>query len=295
MIAPLLSIITVNYNNKSGLIRTLNSIKNQESVFFEHIIIDANSTDGSKDAILLYEKEITFPLYWVSEPDNGIYDGMNKGIKQAHGEYLFFLNSGDTLISNTILQEIALDGNKYIYGNIKYILSEKDWIKKMEIMYYLNKRGNVYFDNSVVFKTELLKLFLDNTPELNFDENMLITACLLCNCKKVDNFTDLNKIRTYAKDGADYLETLGFDKRFCKICEQVNRYTGSEPREPEADVLELIDQFGGMLLDRPERIGFKVDEALVLLEYRNLKGKQNRYLEIFKDFVNRMEAIKVWV
>ncbi len=47
MIAPLLSIITVNYNNKSGLIRTLNSIKNQESVFFEHIIIDANSTDGS--------------------------------------------------------------------------------------------------------------------------------------------------------------------------------------------------------------------------------------------------------
>ena len=121
-----------------------------------------------------------------------------------------------------------------------YILSEKDWIKKMEIMYYLNKRGNVYFDNSVVFKTELLKL-----------------------C--VDNFTDLNKIRTYAKDGADYLETLGFDKRFCKICEQVNRYTGSEPREPEADVLELIDQFVGMLLDRPERIGFKVDEALVLL------------------------------
>ena len=127
MIAPLLSIITVNYNNKSGLIRTLNSIKNQESVFFEHIIIDANSTDGSKDAILLYEKEITFPLYWVSEPDNGIYDGMNKGIKQAHGDYLFFLNSGDTLISNTILQEIALDGNKYIYGNIKYILSEKDY------------------------------------------------------------------------------------------------------------------------------------------------------------------------
>ena len=59
-----------------------------------------------------------------------------------------------------------------------YILSEKDWIKKMEIMYYLNKRGNVYFDNSVVFKTELLKLFLDNTPELNFDNNMLFFSCL---------------------------------------------------------------------------------------------------------------------
>ena len=165
----------------------------------------------------------------------------------------------------------------------------------MEIMYYLNKRGNIFFDNSVVFKTELLKLFLDNTPNLNFDNNMLITACLLCNCKKIDNFTDMNKVRTYAKEGADYLQTLGFDKRFCKICEQINRYSGSEPREPEADVLELIDQFGGMLLDRPERIGMKVDEALVLLEYRNLKGKDNRYLQEFKDFVNRMEAIKIWV
>ena len=174
-----------------------------------------------------------------------------------------------------------------------YILSEKDWIKKMEIMYYLNKRGNVYFDNSVVFKTELLKLFLDNTPELNFDENMLITACLLCNCKKVDNFTDLNKIRTYAKDGADYLETLGFDKRFCKICEEVNRYSGNAIREKESDVLELVDNFGGMLLDRPERIAFKVDEALVLLEYRNLKDKNNRYLQKFKQFVNEMQEVLV--
>ena len=141
-------------------------------------------------------------------------------------------------------------------------------------------------------KQNCLKLFLDNT-NLDVDENMLITASLLCNCKKVDNFSDMNKVKTYAKEGADYLKTLGFDDRFCRICEQINRYSGSEPREPEADILELIDQFGGMLLDRPERIGFQVDEALVLLEYRNLKGKNNRYLQIFKDFVNRMEAIKV--
>ena len=174
----------------------------------------------------------------------------------------------------------------------EYILSEKDWLKKIEIMYYLSKRGNIFFDTSVVFKTQLLKLFLDNT-DLGLDENLLITACLLCNCKKVDNFSDMSKVRTYALEGAQYLQTLGFDKKFCRICEQINRYSGSHPREPEADVLELIDQFGGMLLDRPERIGFKVDEALVLLEFRNLKDKENRYLEVFKDFVNRMEAIKV--
>lgn len=123
-----------------------------------------------------------------------------------------------------------------------YILSEKDWIKKMEIMYYLSKRVNIFFNNTVIFKTELLKLFLDNT-DLNLDNNMLITASLLCNCKKVDNFSDMNKVKTYAIEGAEYLATLGFDKKFCRICEQVNRYSGSQPREAEADILELIDQF----------------------------------------------------
>ena len=57
--------------------------------------------------------------------------------------------------------------------------------------------------------------------------------------------------------------------------------------------MELVDQFGGMLLDRPERIGFKPDEALVLLEYRNLKGKENVYLEQFKEFVNRMQEVYI--
>lgn len=159
----------------------------------------------------------------------------------------------------------------------EYILSEKDWIKKMEIMYYLKKKNNIFFDKSVVFKTELLKLFIDNS-DLNLDENILITASLLCNCKKTDTFTTMEDIKSYAKRGANYLSTLGFDKRFCKICEQINRYSESKPRLPEADVLELIDQFGGMLLDRQERIGLSVDEALVLLEFRNLKDKENRYL-----------------
>lgn len=89
------------------------------------------------------------------------------------------------------------------------------------------------------------------------------------------------------------MASLGFSKRFCKICEEHNRYSGSEPREKESDILELVDQFGGMLLHRPERMGFEVDEALVLLEYRNLKGKENRYLEQFKEFVNKMEEIKI--
>lgn len=173
-----------------------------------------------------------------------------------------------------------------------YILSEKDWIRKMEIMYYLEKKADIFFDKSVVFKTELAKLFIEKM-KLDVDANLVITACLLCNCKKPKEFTDLEKVKSYAKDGAEYLGQLGFSERFCKICEQVNRYSGSETREKEGDILELVDQYGGMLLDRPERIGFKPDEALVLLEFRNLKDKYNRYLEQFKQFVYEMQEVYV--
>lgn len=173
-----------------------------------------------------------------------------------------------------------------------YILSEKDYIKKLEIVYYLKKRVNIFFDNSVIFKTELARMFIEDM-NIDVDENLVLTACLLCSCKKPEDPNNLGKIKSYAKEGAEYLATLGFDERFCKICEEVNRYSGSSPREKESDILELVDNFGGMLLNRPERRGFPVDEALVLLEFRNMKGKNNIYLDKFKEFVSITEGIAV--
>lgn len=98
-----LSIITINLNNKSGLIKTINSVINQEFTDFEWIIIDGASTDGSKQLIEQYTQYIT---YWISEPDKGIYNAMNKGIKIAKGEYCLFLNSGDYLASKYTLKRV---------------------------------------------------------------------------------------------------------------------------------------------------------------------------------------------
>lgn len=120
METPILSIITVNFNNNIGLKKTLESIKQQSYTNYEHIIIDAGSTDGSKATIENYKKETPHLTYWVSEPDKGIYDGMNKGIKQAKGEYLYFLNSGDYL-QKDILSQIPFDGTQYIYGDMLLI------------------------------------------------------------------------------------------------------------------------------------------------------------------------------
>ena len=174
----------------------------------------------------------------------------------------------------------------------EYILNEEDLASKMEIVYYLSKKRKIFFNKSVILKTEIARMFLKYS-KIDVDQNLVLTACLLCNCKKVDNAQDLQKVHTYAKEGADYLRELGFSKRFAKICEEVNRYSNSNPRERESDILELVDQFGGMLLDRPERIGFKPDEALVLLEHRNLKDEYNRYLNTFVEFVNFMEKIEI--
>ena len=131
-------------------------------------------------------------------------------------------------------------------------------------------------------------------PDVNVDENIVISARLLCDCKKIENSTDLEKIRSYEKRGAEYLSTLGFDDNFCRICEGVNRYTIKDNRPIESDILELTDQFGGMILNRPDRIGFSFDDALVLLQYRNLKDKDNKLIEQFIEFINKMNKIEVW-
>lgn len=174
----------------------------------------------------------------------------------------------------------------------EYILNEDDLISKIEIIYFLSPKLGINFDKSIVFKTEIARMFLRYT-KAKVDNNLILTACLLCNCKKVDDAQKIGKLKTYAKEGAEYLAKLGFDEKFCKICEGVNRYSRLKPREPESDILELVDNFGGMLIDRPERVGLNPDEAMVLIEYRNLKSEYNRYMEIFRDFVNAMEKVEI--
>lgn len=174
----------------------------------------------------------------------------------------------------------------------EYILNEEDLISKIEIIYFLAPKLEINFDKSIIFKTEIARMFLKYT-KAKVDNNLVLTACLLCNCKKVDDAQKIGKLKTYAIEGSEHLKKLGFDERFCKICEGVNRYSQIKQREPESDILELVDQFGGMLIDRPERVGFAPDEALVLLEHRNLKTEYNRFLEIFRDFVEQMEKIEI--
>ena len=120
---PKLSIITINLNNKDGLQRTIDSVLCQTYTDFEYIIIDGKSSDESIEIIKRNEVHLA---YWISEPDTGVYNAMNKGIHQAKGEYLLMLNSGDTLADKTIIETIFnLDWNyDIIYGDILWEVTQ---------------------------------------------------------------------------------------------------------------------------------------------------------------------------
>lgn len=116
---PLLSVITVSYNAKDTIEKTINSVINQTYPNIEYIIIDGGSKDGTIDIIRKYSKYIT---YWISEPDKGIYDAMNKGIIAANGQWINFMNAGDIFYNNHTIESIHFENfnnhyTKVIYGD----------------------------------------------------------------------------------------------------------------------------------------------------------------------------------
>ena len=118
-----LSVITINRNNAAGLEKTMQSVVGQTFKDFEYIIVDGASTDGSVEVINKLEPEFGERLKWVSEPDKGIYNAMNKGLRMASGDYIQILNSADCLAAPDVteLMLAALDKADHpsiLYGNM---------------------------------------------------------------------------------------------------------------------------------------------------------------------------------
>jgi glycosyltransferase involved in cell wall biosynthesis len=122
--SPLISVVTVTYNAQLHLSQTLESIENQTYDHIELIIIDGGSTDKTLDII---EKYSNFIDYWVSEPDNGIYDAMNKGLKLARGKWICFKNADDWFCLDAIENFVRLSKiyeSEIFYGNTYSVLKE---------------------------------------------------------------------------------------------------------------------------------------------------------------------------
>lgn len=266
-----LSIITINYNNRDGLLKTIESVMCQTFRDFEWIVIDGGSTDGSKELI---EKYSSFFSYWVSEPDKGIYNAMNKGIKVAKGEYLQFLNSGDWLCDNTALERCFSHSFSadIVYGDL----------------FFVNKNGNKYLNK---YPEELsLRYFYKYSLGHNasFIKRSIIQPCL---------YDERYKI---VSDWAFYLEQALNSRSFKHINETITCFdTTGISSENEQMVLEerdrVIDELlPSMLVKDYQRID-ELEEKLnnhqvkKVLEYGGKKKLYHKMITALLLFIEKID------
>ena len=182
-----ISIITVCKNAEKTIEKTINSVISQTYKNIEYIIIDGKSSDGTISIINKYINKIS---YFISEPDHGIYNAMNKGILKANGDYCFFINSDDYLYDNRILEKIFCIDYDYdiIYGDIlvNYGYNRRLKLKKSP------KKTSYYFlyNNSISHPAQFIKrsLFIrhglyDETYKLAGDYEFQIRVIVKYNAK----------------------------------------------------------------------------------------------------------------
>ena len=165
-----LSIITINLNNQAGLRRTIESVVSQTFKDFEWIVIDGGSTDGSKELLEQYANHIA---YLVSEPDKGIYNAMNKGIRVANGEYIQFLNSGDWFWNRDSLADVFyLNPNTDIFYADCNLMDGDSVVERRRYPEIMSLKEILEFNichNSTFFKRDLFNNDI-------YNENLYIAA-----------------------------------------------------------------------------------------------------------------------
>ena len=193
-----ISVVTVCYNAQNEIEETILSIINQTYDNVEFIIIDGGSTDGTCDIIKKYQNRIA---YFVSEPDKGIYDAMNKGLDNCTGSWVIFMNAGDTFANNNVISNFPYD-SRYLamYGNAIYIERTGLRLRKGQ------KENVVYRDMPNTHQTffvkteEAKKVKFDIKYKFSADYNMIYQFYLRCGvaCLK---YVDMDICYYNVKDG----------------------------------------------------------------------------------------------
>ena len=268
-----LSIITINYNNFEGLKKTVESVISQTYTDFQYIVIDGNSNDGSAEFLKTVKRD---DYNYISEPDSGIYNAMNKGIKIAKGKYLLFLNSGDFLENDNVLHTINhhLDGDYSILaGNIVFDEDSgrrlREHPEKISFSYLV---GNAISHPSTFIKRNL---FLEYG---NYDERFKIVS-----------------------DWAFFLKVLGVNNEsFCKISETITIFdTKGISSKNESLAMVNIEREKVLSIYFP-RIYSNENDKYIFNKFIST-NKRFKYLKIIDDypFFRKVTTVKlgalVWV
>ncbi len=215
-----LSIITINLNNVIGLRKTIDSVVNQTFTDLEHIIIDGGSIDGSVEIIKDYEasNDLANRLFWVSEIDKGIYNAMNKGIKQASGEYCLFLNSGDELIAPDSISKsiIQSENNDLIINDLVYT---KDDIKIVQHLPHSISMRFLSYSNiphcSTFIKSDLFERFgyYDESFKIVSDHLFFLQLFLIHRVSFIITHIPLTLFDTNGISSSENFKKIGYEER----------------------------------------------------------------------------------
>ena len=166
-----ISVITISFNAVSFIEKTIKSVVSQSSANYEYIIVDGGSQDGTTDIIKKYDNLIT---KWISEPDNGIYNAMNKGVAMATGDFCIFMNAGDVFYADDVLERVM----PHLDGKYAIVMGNQIYVSKNRFHHYglhwrtvtLRSifRGSLYHQASFIKRIDLL-----NTP---YDESLRMVS-----------------------------------------------------------------------------------------------------------------------
>lgn len=183
-----ISVITVCKNEVKTIESTILSVINQTYKDIEYIVVDGNSTDGTKTILNKYRKKIKV---LISGKDHGIYDAMNKGISKSSGDWVYFLNAGDTFYNKNILKRVTYEFNKLTNEDIFYgnIIAVKNGIKRKDVFDKVNRRyliKNTICHQAMFTKRDLYKKYglFSNKYLISADYEWLIRMLFINNVKK---------------------------------------------------------------------------------------------------------------
>lgn len=170
------------------------------------------------------------------------------------------------------------------------LLKEKDLIRKFEIMFYLQKKESIFFNTTSMVKAELMRMFLEEQKIEDLDISEMLTMALIYTVKRIDSPQEKQRMEENKQENMEYIESLGFSNDFAKNATYYKEEdVPKEERTKEEKILDIFDQFAGLISHREERIAYKIPQALDILEKNNLVNSENEYLPKFIDFIKRMD------
>lgn len=243
---PFFSIITINYNNKDGLKKTIESVAAQTFLDYEHIIVDGGSTDGSVAVIEEAMKDKDYAArvpYCRSEKDGGIYQAMNKGVELAKGQYCLMLNSGDYLASPKSLERAAAFGftEDIVYCDAYFAMKGR-----RRLIRYPNKiTGWFFFLRGFCHQTTFIKTSLQKKNLYSTDYRIVSDSDFFMKVLLLQNASARHlpfALSVYEAEAGLSSSSGGHDKEYAAL---IDKYY---PKRVQEDMLYCLKKKRGLLL-----------------------------------------------